>query len=172
MNDERAVQIKVITAIVLLLSITILYVSASETEVLTVGPYTERILIINLDENCQFVGSLSISGGDDDINFWVTNPTGDTIVNLSRVSQEATFEFTAQQTGDYTLHFDNSFSFQSSKTVTLSYDATKPSLFNNPIFILLIAIIAIIVIVVVLVRYVKRQKPKARRKRNSRLIKH
>ena len=162
MNEEKAIQIKVITAIVLLLSITISYVSATETEVLMVGPYTERILIISLDENCKFVGSLSISGGDNDINFWVTNPTGNAIVNLGRVSQEATFEFTAQQTGDYTLHFDNSFSLQSPKTVSLSYEVTSPSIFNNPIFILLIAIIVIIVMAVS-VLYIKKQKRKVKR---------
>ena len=46
---------------------------------------------------------------------------------IGRIGQGTTFEFTAQESGAYTFHFDNTFSLISSKTVTLSYDISRPS---------------------------------------------
>lgn len=58
----------------------------------------------------KFTSSLSISSGtSNDIDLWITDPLGNTIVNLGRISQGTTFEFTAQKSGVYTFHFDNSF---------------------------------------------------------------
>ena len=62
----------------------------------------------------------SINGtSDDSINIWVTNPNGDTILNLGNVrvtDHSKDFEFRTWQNGVYTLYFDNSFS-SSPKTV-------------------------------------------------------
>ena len=64
----------------------------------------------------------SINGtSDDSINIWVTNPKGDTILNLRRVTDGhrgivREFEFHTWKDGIYTVYFDNSFS-SSPKTV-------------------------------------------------------
>jgi len=62
----------------------------------------------------------SINGTSDDfINVWVTNPNGDTILNLGKVRLTnglRDFEFRTWQDGGYTVYFDNSFS-SSPKTV-------------------------------------------------------
>jgi hypothetical protein len=65
----------------------------------------------------------SINGtSDDSINIWVTNPNGDTFLNLGRVTDDdhsgivREFEFGTWQDGVYTVYFDNSFS-SSPKTV-------------------------------------------------------
>ena len=50
------------------------------------------------------------------------DPHGTRIVDLGRVNGEAAFEFKASESGQYVLHFDNSFSWFSMKTVILSYD--------------------------------------------------
>jgi hypothetical protein len=95
-----------------------------ETVVVPAG-YTQT-LTINLDEGEKFTGSLSISGGNNDINFWVANPTGDHIIPKQGVSIGKSFQFEAESNGGHTLNFDNSFSLITSKTVTLSYKVERP----------------------------------------------
>jgi len=125
-------------ATVLLLTVIISCANATEVETVTVEPLTKRMLIFDLDKEYKFSGSLSISGGtNNDIDFWVTNPSGNTIVNLGRISQGTTFEITAQESGAYTFHFDNTFSLFSSKTVTLSYDISRPSPLGIAVFTIL-----------------------------------
>jgi len=144
--------------IVLFLAIMILCVSASEVETLQIDPLTKRMLIFNLAEGDKFSGSLSISGGaNNDIDFWITDPYGNTIVNLGRISQGTTFEFTTQKSGAYTFHFDNSFSLISSKTVSLSYDIQFASPIN-PFLLTTIALIIIVVVLIILVVSLYRRK--------------
>ena len=78
----------------------------------------------------------SIEGiSDDSINIWVTNPNGDTILNLGRVTDGhrgivREFEFSTWQDGVYTVYLDNSFS-GSLKTVEYMYsgwiDTQRPA---------------------------------------------
>jgi hypothetical protein len=107
----------------------------------------------NLDTGQQFTGSLAITGGSgNDINFYVTNPQGATILNDGRVSQGTPFQFTAQSSGAYTLHFDNSFSILSSKEVVLTYNVSLPTIagINFELFLTIIAVVFILVIVIVI----------------------
>lgn len=95
---------------------------AAEVETITVEPSHYKLLIFNLNPGDKFSGSLSITGGaNDDIDFWITGPSGGTVLNLGRVYEGTSFEFTANEKGAYTLHFDNTMSLISSKIVTLSY---------------------------------------------------
>ena len=140
----------VLLAATLFLTITFSIVNASQVEIVQISPLTQKTLTFNLDNEDKFTGSLSISGGGgNDIDFWVTNPQGTTILNQGRVSQGTTFEFTAQMSGAYTLHFGNTFSLFSSKTVNLSYDVSTPTLGGTGFGFLLI-IIGIVIIVVVI----------------------
>lgn len=98
------------------------FVQAVQTENVNVDVLSSRALVFIFSEKVDFRGSFSVSGGSGNtIDFYVTDPDGNRIVNLGRVSQEE-FEFTTQNSGAYTLYFDNSFSWFSSKVVTLSYD--------------------------------------------------
>ena len=104
-----------------------LTVNASQVQSIQVSPGYEQTLTYNLSSGQTFSGSISISGGSgNDVNFWVTNPQGASILNYGKVSGGTSFEFTAQSSGAYTLHFDNSFSIISSKSVYLTYDVTSP----------------------------------------------
>lgn len=129
---------------VLLLTVLISYANATRVETVTVEPFDEEVLVFDLDKGDKFSGSLAISGGaNDDIKFWITNPLGNIIVNQGRINQGTIFEFTAQEPGAYTLHFDNTFSWISEKTVSLSYDISKSASLNiNTITIILILLIA------------------------------
>ena len=61
-------------------------------------------------------------GSANDINFYITDPNDSRIIDFGRVSRTATFEFTANNSGVYTLRFDNSFSWFSPKVVAVNYD--------------------------------------------------
>lgn len=118
-----------IAVLCIVLMVSVAYATETVSKTIEAG-YTGS-LIFNLDDGDKFSGSLSISGGSgNDINFWVTDPSGNTIVNSGRVSQGTSFEFTAQRNGAYTLHLDNGFSVFSSKIVSLSYDVESPILPN------------------------------------------
>jgi hypothetical protein len=151
----------------LLLSLSMSFVSASQVETTQVSAGTSQTLTFNLSSQDRFSGSLSISGGSgNDIDFKVTDPQGTVIVGLGRVSQGRSFDFVAQQSGAYTFYLDNSFSIFSSKTVSLSYDVVSPTpspfLFGgngdsagSPLgYLFIIALIAVVIAIVVIVAVV------------------
>lgn len=139
-----------ITAI--LLSVVAFSVKASSVETVQVGALSEQMLIFNLKTGQKFTGSLAVSGGSgNDIDFWVTDPQGTTILNLGRVSQGKSFDFTAQTSGAFTFHFSNSFSLLSSKTINLTYDIGLPSVFGIDFGTLLIIIAVVVILLFVIV---------------------
>ena len=141
---------------------------ASDVRVVSIGPLTTRTLTFNLNQGQRFSGSLSISGGSgNDIDFWVTNSVGATILNLGRVSQGRQFAFTADRDGGFTLHFGNTFSLISTKTVTLTYDVAydlgAPTVLGISPYALLAIVLAAVIIVVgvlVIVRISRKDKEK------------
>lgn len=124
--------------------------NASNVEVIQVDALTEKTLTFNLNSGQKFTGSLAISGGGNDIDFWVTDPQGTKIVDLGRVSQGKTFQFTAQASGAYALHFSNTFSWFTGKTVNLTYDVGLPTVLGIDLGTLLI-IIGVVVFLLLLV---------------------
>ena len=75
-----------------------------------------------LPENTQFNGSISTTGP---VRFLASSPNGTVIVNLGLIDEATTFSFTAQQTGNYTLNFEND--LPNSIQVTFSY-VTNPDI--------------------------------------------
>lgn len=140
-----------ISAIVLLLFTVIgtaSIVYASHVETFTVDAGYSQLFTLNLSDKDKISGSISVSGGSgNDINFWVTNPQGAKILDFGRVSQGTSFQFTADGSGAYTLHFDNGFSLLSSKVVTLSYDAQ--TLVSNTVGSVIWIVVAVVVILVI-----------------------
>jgi hypothetical protein len=125
--------------------------NASQVESVQVSPGYQQMVSFNLSVGQKFTGSLAITGGSgNDINFWVTDPQGSTILNLGRVSLGRTFGFTAESSGAYTLHFDNSFSLISSKAVTLTYDLSLPTVLGLDFGVLLIIITVVVILLVVI----------------------
>jgi hypothetical protein len=95
----------------------------SELQQFSLAPSSVVVWPVNLNQGDQLSGSLSITGGSgNDINFWITDPSGGPVVNQGRVSQGTSFAFTASASGGYTFHFDNSYSLFSGKVVTLTYN--------------------------------------------------
>lgn len=58
-------------------------------------------------------------GSGNDINLRIINPEGRIIYDLGRISNETSFKFYADQTGNFTIILDNEFSVFSSKEVNV-----------------------------------------------------
>lgn len=131
------------------------------TETFTVPPFQAVVRTLGLSEGDKVSGFVAVSGGiDDDIDLCVTDPNGNTILRFDRATHKS-FSFTASTTGTYTLHFDNSFSIISSKSVTLSYTISKPTFGLTPqrLFYLLISLIVIIIIPIIAAYVLKTGQP-------------
>jgi hypothetical protein len=149
MSEEKVLSFGIIT--ILLSVVALSFVKASSVETVQVGALSEEMVTFNLDSGQKFTGSLSISGGGNDIDFWVTDPQGTKVVDLGRVTQGKTFEFTAEASGAYTLHFSNTFSWFTGKTVYLTYDVGSPTVSGIDVGFLLIIIGAVAIILILLV---------------------
>ena len=100
-------------------------VNAAEIEQFEVFAGGIQTMTLNL-QNGDFVkGSVSVTGGSNDVNFWVTDPSGNFIVRKQGIIDGTDFEFKSERDGAHTLHFDNSFSIVTSKLVTLTYEIEK-----------------------------------------------
>ena len=101
-----------------------------------------------------------MSGGSgNDVNFYVTDPDGNTILRYDKASHTS-FSFTATKPGTYTLFISiNSFSIISSKSVILEY-SVKTLIFGIPedIFYLILAIILIALIIIIIATVLKRHR--------------
>ena len=129
------------------------------TETFTVSPLQEVVRTVGLSEGNKVSGSITVSGGSgNDIDFYVTDSNGNTILRYDRATQTS-FSFTASTTGTYTMHFDNRFSIFSSKSVTLDYTVSKPILGLAPELFFLLVIIIVIIIVAVVAFALKGRKP-------------
>ncbi len=136
-------------------------VFATNIESVNIPPSSEKLLTVNLTQGDNFRGSISVSGGcSSAVNFWVTNPEGSTILNMGQIKQGTTFEFTAQDSGAYIMHFDNSFSLFSTKAATLSYDISH-AIFDIGVISILVTLIIVVVIVALVVVLLRRQNKQA-----------
>ena len=87
-----------------------------------------QTVVFNLetDEAVQF--SISVTGGNNDINLWVTDPSGQLdIPKQGVIGGISGFQFIADRAGAHTIHFDNSFSLLTPKIVTLTYEVKRYS---------------------------------------------
>ncbi|MBI4311726.1 MAG: emp24/gp25L/p24 family protein [Chloroflexi bacterium] len=70
----------------------------------------------------RVVGQISIQGApDEDLSFWITDPSNKTIVQAGRPRGRKDFAFTASANGNHTLHFSNSATIMLNKVVSYSY---------------------------------------------------
>lgn len=106
-----------------------------------------------LSVGTQFNGSILTTGP---VRFFISAPNATVFVNLGLIDKTTTFSFTAQQTGNYTLNFEND--LPNLIQVTFSY-VTKPdisggsnsggiSLIYLPIFIIIVVFGSILIIFV------------------------
>jgi hypothetical protein len=90
----------------------------------TLQPLKEHTITLDLKETDGVSGSFStVSNDETGVNFYITDPYNNTILRYDNVLQRS-FSFTAEVDGSHQLHFDNSLSASSRKTVSLNYEIT------------------------------------------------
>jgi hypothetical protein len=90
----------------------------------TLQPLKEHTITLDLKETDSVSGSFStVSNDETGVNFYITDPYNNTILCYDNVLQRS-FSFTAEVDGSHQLHFDNSLSASSRKTVSLNYEIT------------------------------------------------
>lgn len=137
---------------IILLIFLIPFVYADEVKTFNVDAGYEQIFTLDLNEGMKIDGSMSITGGSgNDVDFWITDPVGNKIVDLGRVSQGTQFEFTANQDGAHSLHFDNAFSILSNKNIVLTYNITISGMDGSQLLILAFLVIAVIAVGIVVI---------------------
>lgn len=155
---KGGVSLKKIVPILLILLSLCLMVGIARAETFTVPSLQEVTRSLGLVDGDKVSGSISAAGGSgNDINFYVTDPNGNTIIRYDRVTQTS-FSFSASMTGTYIMHFDNSFSIFSSKSVTLDYSVTKSIAGIPQDLFFIFVIIAVVIIIAVAVVLVRRKK--------------
>ena len=88
----------------------------------TIQPQKEHVITLSLQETDSASGSFSVISDDDTgIDFFVIDAQNKTVLRYNNVKQKS-FSFTAEATGIYQLHFDNSVSSSYSKTIALNYN--------------------------------------------------
>ena len=148
----------VLTAILLLSFLTVT-VFATEVETFQISPSLNKMYLFDLNSGRKVTGSFSVEGGNNDITFKVTDPVGNTIIDLGRVAGGSSFEFTANRDGNYTVIFDNSFSISTTKTVTMSYDVGYTFLGIDLLNLLsIIAVVLIVIFVLAIALYLRSRK--------------
>lgn len=118
MRPRNSVLLPVLFAVLIGLVVGSAYAT---TETFTVPPESEVTRPLSLRENDRVSVGFSVVGeSTNELNFYVTDPNGETILRHGRVGQKS-LSFLAEMTGTYVLHFDNTHSPES-KMVTLNYD--------------------------------------------------
>ena len=78
-------------------------------------------LTVRAEVGDEIQGYLTIRGGENEIKFWVEDPNGVDIYNAGMVYDRHDFRVSSAGGGNYTLHFDNSFSHTAGKDVYIHY---------------------------------------------------
>ena len=94
----------------------------TQRERVTVDPGTVFRVTITLEALNRVEGEIRVRGGlSNDIDFWITDPANDTIVNPARIREQRSFSFKASISGNYSLNFGNTFTSRVTKVVDTSY---------------------------------------------------
>jgi hypothetical protein len=143
------------TTTLLIISLVALSASAATVSTFTLSSSGVRLPIM-LPNGTTFNGSISTTGT---VRFWVNDPNGAQIANLGLIDKATTFSFVAQQTGNYTMNFEND--LPSSIQVTFSYvtnpDLSGSSSTGTPIFYLLIPIVIAVLGCILIIYFVRRK---------------
>ena len=143
-------------ALVMLMSLTAVTANGATTQTLTLEPNKLTTLVLPLTAGTPFKGSFVLNTTAI-IRFSVTDPKGKPIIDSRFVNTSASFEFTAEEEGNYNLIFDNS-GGNLPLTATLTYDTGGPL---SPLVFIPVGITVVLSIVLVIYVYRNRKKSKS-----------
>lgn len=136
-----------LTSYFVLIASSVINSANAETETFSVPPETDLTKSLDLRENDRVSIGFSVIGETtNEIDFYITDPDGDTIYPYNNTGH-VSFSFLTTEAGTYTLHFDNTQSTET-KTVTLNYDV-EHYILGMPQTMFLTTIIVIICVIAV-----------------------
>jgi hypothetical protein len=91
-------------------------------EEFTVLPLQTMTVVVQMEEKKRLKGSISVSGGNNDIKVYVKDDFGNSVVEPVTIVEGYDFEYVPENAGFYTIYFDNSFSVTVNKQVKLHYE--------------------------------------------------
>ena len=152
--------------LILVLTATICLVYGSTIETFMVGRNGDvETWSIQLQTEQTAKGAFNVSGGSrTEMYFWIRDPAGAVIIDSGRVVDQANFEFTAVNEGEYILNFENKGIY--SRTISLEYEVFTPSVLAIPskilgvdsiVFVSIIVIIGIAFVVIAVAVYKRRK---------------
>ena len=87
----------------------------------TVAASAKHTIAVEVRAGHSLEGSFSVSGPENYIDFYIKDPAGGLAYGVVRAQGGHGFEALAETGGIYTLYFDNSISFGSSRNISLRY---------------------------------------------------
>jgi hypothetical protein len=161
MKPIKTLTITVLTSL-LIMSLMTLPAFASTLPTFTLYASTTKIQI-DLPAETTFNGSISTTGT---LRFWVNAPNGAQMVNLGLIDKDTTFSFVTEQSGNYTLNFENdlhnyvdvSFSYVTDPELPGSNDSSGTS----SIYLLIPIVIGVVgsILIIFLIRRKSRKQAK------------
>jgi hypothetical protein len=121
-------------------------------ESFTITRGTTAVLTFNLLMGAELKGTITTNSS---VRFFVNGPEQQVIVGSQIISQTSAFDFTATETGNYTLSFDNG--TLNSATVTVSNNLPGSSGLN-PLYYIVVVVIAAFGITLLLRRVMSKRK--------------
>lgn len=87
----------------------------------TVASSAKHTISIEARSGQSIEGYFSVTGNENYIDFYIKDPDGGLTYGVVRAQGSHSFQAQAETTGVYTLYFDNSISFGSSRDISLRY---------------------------------------------------
>jgi len=119
---KRLVFFLLVGLVLSLVSCQVLPGAPSYTETsFAVPPGEKYTLAVELRAGRTVEGSFSVSGAENYVDFYIKGPKGDLAYGVVRAVGGQSFAVKAEVPGAYTLYFDNSISFGSSRQISVRY---------------------------------------------------
>lgn len=108
----------------------------TQTKTETISPSNGIFVQLQLEQQSNLKGSLSVLGGAQGINVYIADPNEEVIYNGGTVFTSLEFSVTAPTSGTYKVNFDNP---SPANTQTIEYSVTYPADFPKTISLTIIA---------------------------------
>ena len=97
------------------------HIGSYKNTTFNVDPFSAWVMVIDMNRGDVFEGYLIVRGGNDDIKFYIKDPYGNKVLDAGWVYSGYDFHYIATSEGLHTAEFDNSWSWLTSKVVSVNY---------------------------------------------------
>lgn len=150
---KNKIFVSAVLAVFMLTSLMVFSASATTIPTFTLASSASQLQYV-IPQGTIFNGSIATTGA---VRFFINDPNGTVFLNLGIIDKTTTFSFVAQQTGNYTLNFENdltdsvqvSFSYVTNPELPGSGSSGGISFIYLPIFIIIAVVGSILIFFIV-----------------------